>query len=321
MGVGEDFATFKNNYNINSVLISSISDRYKRITGRLNKDFWNTDSDTSHSLYVGSYGRDTAARGVSDIDMAFVLPFAEYQKYSSYQGNGQSALLQAVKRSIQNTYRTSESFGDGQVVVIAFDDNIKFEVLPVFENKDGQTFTFPNANAGGSWKVCDPRAEIAAIKKRSDSTNTNMKYLARMARAWRDYCDVPMSGALIDTLAYQFLETYEYRDKSFLYHDFMARDFFDLLSKQDEKQNFWRAPGSGSYVFRNFRRARSSPWHNDVVMGAATGFLAPRRRRSNCTPFIGIMFFCLRHAGQRAMRAHVPVPADGIGRLQLATRA
>jgi hypothetical protein len=75
-----------------------------------------------------------------------------YEKYRDYQGNGQSALLQAVKRSIQNTYRTSESFGDGQVVVISFDDNLTFEVLPVFENKDGESWTYPNANDGGVGK-------------------------------------------------------------------------------------------------------------------------------------------------------------------------
>jgi hypothetical protein len=182
--------------------------------------------------------------------VAFVLPVAQYHKYNAYATNGQSALLQVVKQSIQNTYRTSESFGDGQVVVIAFDDKIKFDVLPVFETTDGQSWTYPNANDGGSWKGCNPRAEIAAIKIRSDATNRNLKYLARMARIWRDNCNVPMTGIMIDTFAYQFIEAYQYRDKSFFYHDFMARDFFDYLSKQDQKQTFWRAPGSGSYVYR-----------------------------------------------------------------------
>jgi hypothetical protein len=59
-----------------------------------------------------------------------------------------------------------------------------------------------------------------------------------------------MSGALIDTLAYQFMEKYEFRDKSFLYHDYMARDFFDYISKQNQQQTIWRAPGSGSHVLR-----------------------------------------------------------------------
>jgi len=250
MGVGEDFSKFRDNYNIDSELISSISYRYRRITRQLNTDFWSTDSETAHSLYVGSYGRDTAAKGVSDIDIAFELPNAEFHKYNRYEVNGQSALLQAVKKSMQNTYPTSDTSGDGQVAIVKFTDNITFEVLPVFENKDRQTFTFPNANDGGSWKVCNPRAEIQAIRKRNDETNGNLKYLARMIRVWRDYCDVPMTGALIDTLAYQFIETYEYRDKSFLYHDFLARDYFDSLSKQDQKQAIWRAPGSGSNVTR-----------------------------------------------------------------------
>jgi hypothetical protein len=164
MGVGEDFQKFKDNYNIPSELISSISYRYKRITRQLNTDFWTTDSDTAHSLYVGSYGRDTAAKGVSDLDVAFILPNAVYHQYNQHEGNGQSALLQAVKRSMQKTYPTSGTSGDGQVVIIKFDDNLTFEVLPVFENKEGESFTYPNANGGGSWKVSNPRAEIKATR-------------------------------------------------------------------------------------------------------------------------------------------------------------
>ena len=74
MGVGENFLAFRGEYLIGKPLISSISTRYKRITKQLNGTFWNTDSDTAHSLYIGSYGRDTAAKGVSDLDMYFQLP-------------------------------------------------------------------------------------------------------------------------------------------------------------------------------------------------------------------------------------------------------
>jgi hypothetical protein len=250
MGVGEDFSKFKDNYNITSELISSISYRYKRITKQLNTDFWNTDSETAHSLYVGSYGRDTAAKGISDLDVAFVLPNSIYHQYNRYEGNGQSALLQAVKKSMQKTYPTSDTSGDGQVVVVKFNDNLTFEVLPVFETTDNESWVYPNANSGGSWKYCNPRAEIAAIAKRSDATNRNMKYLGRMMRVWAQHCVVPMTGILIDSLAYQFIENYEHRQKSFLYHDYMARDFFGFLYKQDEKQTVWRAPGSGSHVHR-----------------------------------------------------------------------
>ncbi len=249
MGIGEDFAAFRSNYLISGDKIQSISYRYKLITRQLNKDFWNSDSETAHSLYVGSYGRDTAAHGISDLDIGFLLPVQLYQQYNAYSSNGQSALLQAVKRSIQKTYSTSESFGDGQVVVIRFDDDITFEVLPAFEKTD-RSWIYPNANNGGSWKECNPRAEIEAINIRNTLTNRNLKNLCRMMRVWKNYCNVLISGMLIDTLAYQFIEEWEYQDKSFLYHDYMTRDFFEFLSNQDVTQNFWRAPGSGSSVSR-----------------------------------------------------------------------
>ena len=148
MGVAEDFPKFRDNYNISSELVSSISYRYKRITRQLNHDFWGTESETAHSLYVGSYGRDTSAKNVSDIDMIFFLPIVNFTKYNDYQNNGPSALLQAVKTSIRNTYPTSESYGDGQVVVINFNDKIKFEILPVFELTANESLLYPNANVG-----------------------------------------------------------------------------------------------------------------------------------------------------------------------------
>jgi hypothetical protein len=261
MGVGEDFAAFKSNYNLNGETMTAISRRYRRITRQLNLDFWNTDSETAHSWYVGSYGRDTAARGVSDVDVGFLLPASLYHQYNAYLTNGQSALLQAVKRSIQKTFKTTESFGDGQVVGVNFTDGINFEVLPAFLNQDKQSWTYPNASSGGSWRVCNPWAETKAVKLRSQATNRNMKHLCRMMRIWRDYNGVPISGMLIDTLAYQFLEQWPNRDKSFLYHDYMARDFFLFMWRQTPAQSFWRAPGSGSQVGRGGsfeRRAKTA---------------------------------------------------------------
>lgn len=249
MGVAEEFRQFSDEYKIKLDLISSIGTRYRRITRRLNKDFWDTESEDAHSLYVGSYGRDTAAKGVSDLDVAFRLPYEVWERYNAYQTNGQSALLQAVRASLLKTYAYSEIGGDGQVVVLRFDDNVTFEILPVFDNKGG-TWTYPDSNGGGSWKTCNPKAEIEAVRNRNILVNGNLKALCRMMRVWRDHNSAPMSGALIDTLAYNFIETWAHRDKSFLYHDYIARDFLAFMSDQDSEQAHWRMPGSGSYVYR-----------------------------------------------------------------------
>ncbi len=226
----------------------TISSRYTSITRRLNTDFWSTTSDTAHSLYVGSYGRNTAISGFSDMDMLFQLPYSMYERYNSYSGNGQSALLQAVKSSIEKTYSTTSIRADGQVISVPFDDGLTVEVMPAFVNKD-DSFTFPNANGGGSWGTTNPRPEIQAIRTRNVAVNGNLVRLCRMMRDWKDKWSVPVGGLLVDTLGYQFVENWEHRDKSYLYYDYMCRDFFKWMADQDEKQEWWRAPGSGQYVW------------------------------------------------------------------------
>lgn len=256
MSVADNFRAFRANYLIPSTTVGTISYRYKRITKQLNKDFWNTESETAHSLYVGSYGRDTAANGVSDLDVAFTLPNSVYQKYNAYQTNGQSALLQKVKQSIGCTYSTSYVGADGQIIAVNFDDGIRFEFLPVFVNTSN-TFTFADSKAGGSWKTCNPRDEMAKFAVRNTVTaNGNLKVICRMARIWRDRHSVPMGGMLIDTLAYQFIAGWAHCDKSYLYHDYLVRDYLLYLSQIDTSQTYWRAPGSGSYAFKrgNFQR-------------------------------------------------------------------
>ena len=226
----------------------TISNRYRLITRRLNLDYWNTDSEYSHSLYVGSYGRNTAIQGFSDLDMVFQLPYRLYVAYDNYGGNGQSALLQSVRQSIMKTYPHTNIGADGQVIQVPFTNGITFEVVPVFGNVD-DSFTYPDSNAGGRWRVTNPKPEIQAIRTRNSACNGNLVRLCRMMRAWKSKWGVPIGGLLIDTLAYQFIENWSYRDKSYFYYDYMCRDFFAFMANQDKDQAYWRAPGSGQYVY------------------------------------------------------------------------
>lgn len=246
MSISTWFYEFNQNLKIQNG--ESISRRYATITRRLNTDFWTTSSDIAHSHYVGSYGRRTATNGISDVDMIFELPSDLYYRFNGYSGNGQSALLQLVKNSMKKTYPNSEVSGDGQVVVAQFDDGITFEVLPVFLNGD-DSYTHPDSNNGGDWKITNPKPEIASIKSRNIDCNRNLIPLCRMMRAWRKKWDVPINGLLIDTLVYQFIGNYEYRDKSHTYYDLMCRDFFHSMANQSSEQEYWKAPGSGKSIY------------------------------------------------------------------------
>lgn len=254
MSVATNFETFCNNLLISTTKRSTISYRYLAICKRLNKDFWGMEDAISGGRYVGSFGRNTANSYVSDIDILFEMPLSTYQTYNSYLSNGQSALLQAVKNSIAKTYPNTSLRGDGQIVQIIFSDDMKFEVLPAFKNTDG-SYTFANSNNGGSWEKTNPLPEIDKVSSGDRLTNNNLRPLCRMARAWKYYNSVPISGLLIDTLAHRFLVAWSYRDKSYLYYDFMSRDFFSYLKSQDVNQNTWYAIGSGQSIYNsdNFR--------------------------------------------------------------------
>lgn len=253
MSVATNFGTFCNNLTIGQTKRSTISGRYLAICRRLNIDFWNLDT-TSGGRYVGSYGRNTATNYISDVDMLFEMPWSVYTTYNAYLTNGQSALLQAVKSSISITYPNTTMKGDGQIVQVNFSDGMQFEVLPAFKHDDG-SYTFANSNYGGSWNKTNPIPEIEAITNGDTLTNNNLRPLCRMARAWKRYNSVPISGHLIDTLAHRFLTNWANKDKSYLYYDWMSRDFFEFLKRQNASQTTWYAVGSGQSIYNpeNFR--------------------------------------------------------------------
>jgi hypothetical protein len=109
---------------------------------------------------------------------------------------------------------------------------------------------------GGSWQVCDPRSEMQAFLARNRETNGNLKAIGRIMRIWKRHNRVPIGGMLIDTFAFNFIGSWEHRDKSYLYHDFLGRDFLQFMALRDTSQAYWSAPGSGSRVYRsgNFQR-------------------------------------------------------------------
>lgn len=235
---------------------ADIATSYREITKRLNKDYWGgLESDSQHCLQVGSYGRNTAIHGVSDLDMVFELPAKDLERFKNVEGNGPSQMLQEVKRCIVARYPKTKLSGDGQVVVVEF-GKFRVEVLPAFHNSADDSYTYGDTNAGGSWQICKPRDEIRAFNDRNKTSNRNLKRVCKMLRAWKDYHGAPMSGILIDTLAYNFFKgNSEYDSQSYASYPWLARDLFTYLANLPS-QEYWLAPGSNQRVASsgNFQR-------------------------------------------------------------------
>lgn len=265
MSISKIFDEFTINLRMSDNTISKVRNRFRSITKRINMDYYNTNHEFNNTFYVGSYGRGTDIFA-SDIDIVAILPVKKYYQYDDHIYNGQSALIQEVKNILKNTYPTSHIKGDGQVICINFRDGIKYEILPAFNHKDGKSFIYPDTHNGGSWKVTNPRQEIKTINKYNKELNKNLKRLCRMTRAWKEQCNVEISGYLIDTLAYRFLKDYKYNDESYLYYDWITRDFFKYLSDCDKQQPYWIVPGSKNRIYENgkFQYKSKIAYNNSV---------------------------------------------------------
>lgn len=241
LSIADTFKQFLSNLAVDNA--QAISDRYGEITCALNKKFRDTESKTANTLQVGSYGRHTAIKGISDLDMLYIMPKGEWD---NYKNGGQSKLLSDAAAAIRARYPKTTVRVD-RLVVQAVYSNFTVEAQPVFEQDDG-SFKYPDTYNGGSWKITKPREEIKAMSEFVADKNDNLRRLCKMARAWKNKHGVGIGGLLIDTLAHNFLKsTSEYDDKSYLYYDYMSRDFFFYLNELP-KQDYFAALGSGQRV-------------------------------------------------------------------------
>jgi len=157
-------------------------------------------------LLIGSYGKDTHIRPARDIDVIFMLPQEKFGQYVDNQSNGQSQLLQDIKKILEEKYPDTPIKAFGKVVVLEFaDTQHSVDLLPVWENEDG-TFTIPNSEGGGSWETWDPRSEIQKIKD-SDSKTGKTKSLIRMIKKWTENCSVKIKSVEIENKILDFFQS------------------------------------------------------------------------------------------------------------------
>lgn len=256
MSVSDMFSTFISNLSIDNT--ESISNRYGELTTALNKKFRDTESNTANTLQVGSFGRKTGIRGISDLDMLYIMPKT---KWDDYKDGKQLELLQDVKSAILKRYPNTKVRVDRLVVTVSY-TNFHVEVQPVFE-QDDFSYKYPDTKNGGCWKTTKPRAEMTAINNLDANKNNNLRRLCKMIRAWRNKHGLAMGGLLIDTLAYNFLNsTTEYDDKSYLYYDWLSRDFFKYIHELEE-QTEYSAPGSRQRVKvkKKFQKKAKKAYH------------------------------------------------------------
>lgn len=237
-----------------------LSKRYNEITKKLNQHFREIDSEEDYSLRVGSYGRYTGIKGISDLDMLYIMPDSLWDTYRS----DQHKLLRDTRDALRKRWPNTNIYVDTPVVVLDF-SNFKFEIQPVFADyeKDDELpfFWFPDTK-DARYKRTKPKHEQAEMTRFRKEYGDTHRRLCKIMRAWKNTSGVAMSGLLMDTLAYNFLNANtHYRTAGLYQFDAVVRDFFAFL-KDQPKQEYYAALGSNQrvYVKHPFKTKARKAW-------------------------------------------------------------
>lgn len=240
--VSNRFRKFLSNLELTELQRKDGETKFRRVVKTLNQAYWNSDSETEHAFYIGSWAKLTRIRPPRDVDLYFQLPLEVYERFERYSGNKQSALLQEVKGRLLETNPTSAIKGDGPVVLAAF-TSFNVEIVPAFlYDATERSYYVCDTKNGGSYKKTMPLHEVEAIAIADERSSYNVRRLVRMLKAWQAWCSVPIKSFFLELLAVEFLDQCKWKNNDYFYYDWISRDFFEwMITKAN---TYLYAPGT-----------------------------------------------------------------------------
>lgn len=229
--VWQRFATLQANLALTPNQMKDGIAKFEGITACLNRVYRNHSSTSANAFLIGSWAKETCIRPPRDVDMYYVLPEEVYFRYQKYAPgvNKQTALLQEVKRKLLEFYSRSEIKGDGPVVLADF-SGWTVEIVPSFLfSAINNTYYVCDTKNGGRYQTTTPFFELSHLSASDSSSNGNTRALVRMLKCWQSHCNVPIKSYLLELLAVQFIATWQYKERSSAFHDYMIRDFLEWL--------------------------------------------------------------------------------------------
>ena len=217
-----------------------------RIARCLWSKYYTGDFNPACYVKVGSYGKRTAIRPPSDLDMLFLLPPAEHSRIERLLGNKQSQLLRQVKGALEWTFPRTDLRADGQVVVAPF-QTYNVEIIPAFALNDGTYITAHTAD-NGSWRPSNPVAEYRAINDADSVSAGKATDLSKMLKAWKRECSVDIKSISLEVLACVFVSEWQYRHQTLFYYDWLVRDFFEFMLRYKDR-GWTRVPGTQEIIY------------------------------------------------------------------------
>ncbi|WP_019349117.1 MULTISPECIES: SMODS domain-containing nucleotidyltransferase [Mycolicibacterium] len=153
---------------------------------------------------TGSFSHGTGVRNYSDIDV--LVSLGADRPGSSYTA------LTWVKDALEQRFPTTDVTIRRPAVVVNFAGGYQtWEIIPGFLTGRGGSalvYDIPSPVTGGGWIDAAPYEHLAYVNECNEKPGKgDAKALARLAKAWKYYCDVPVSSFYLEMRAAQHVKS------------------------------------------------------------------------------------------------------------------
>lgn len=198
-------------------MVKTVNDAFEEFLGRLVPTEAQRLAGASHRASVksaleaslkvnnffetGSFSHGTGVRYYSDIDVLASLGNPEPE--SSYTA------LEWVREALSKRFSSTEVVIRRPAVVIRFAGGYEtWEVIPGFLTERGgadqYVYDIPGPNAGSAWIDAAPKEHLAYVDECNEKPHKgDAKDLARLMKAWKYFCNVPVSSFYLEMRAAQ----------------------------------------------------------------------------------------------------------------------
>ena len=169
----ESFRKLKANFEITELQKSTLSTRQQNVRKAVEKELIVSDS-----FLTGSYSRHTMIAPLKEADVdIFVVLDSDY-----YEQNGQTNLLDKVRRVLLKTYPDTPRISrNGQAVTITFTD-FKVDVVPAFY-REGEGFLIPNSITK-RWISTNPKVHVEIMNNENEAHDGDLVPIVKMIKGW-----------------------------------------------------------------------------------------------------------------------------------------
>lgn len=196
--IAQGFDTFHSSIMTGSYESGKAASHKASITTRLE-----TYYDLRQLFYSGSANNGTSISHHSDVDFFAWIPSRNLKSNSATS-------LREIKECLQGRFPNTNVYVDSPGVVLDFGSSNwdRAEVIPAnyVEEKEGKNvYEIPDGSSG--WMRSSPATHNAYVRGENDRLGKKLKPLIRFLKAWKYYCNVPVSSFYLELRATKWMES------------------------------------------------------------------------------------------------------------------